>query len=433
MKFNINNFIKNSSHGPKIVDFQDLDHIDGVSISAVNAGLYKFKRDDLVLFYFRDGANYASVYTQSKLISENLKWNKKIKSKKIYALLVNTRNANALTGSEGYDALKKISLDLSSKLTQIQKRDEDTPKQIFSKEILFGCTGTIGEQFPLEKIKVSLTELVKKIKYTQNKLIWIKAAMGIITTDLKPKLAMAETNIGSSKIKIYGIAKGSGMIYPNMATTLGYIFTDATLPSSVLRDILKSNIKTTFNAISCDGDTSTNDMVSLFSTNKVKNPEIKKFSDKRIANFNKAMHEVLLNLATQVVSDGEGASKLISINCINCKSEKDAKNISFKIANSLLVKTAIAGEDPNWGRIAMAIGNSDSKINEKKLSITIGSLKIYYKGSIFKNYDEKKVMEYMKGQLIEIEVDIGQGNKSFKAYTMDLTKKYIEINADYRS
>ncbi len=433
MKFNINNFIKNSSHGPKIVDFQDLDHIDGVSISAVNAGLYKFKRDDLVLFYFRDGANYASVYTQSKLISENLKWNKKIKSKKIYALLVNTRNANALTGSEGYDALKKISLDLSSKLTQIQKRDEDTPKQIFSKEILFGCTGTIGEQFPLEKIKVSLTELVKKIKYTQNKLIWIKAAMGIITTDLKPKLAMAETNIGSSKIKIYGIAKGSGMIYPNMATTLGYIFTDATLPSSVLRDILKSNIKTTFNAISCDGDTSTNDMVSLFSTNKVKNPEIKKFSDKRIANFNKAMHEVLLNLATQVVSDGEGASKLISINCINCKSEKDAKNISFKIANSLLVKTAIAGEDPNWGRIAMAIGNSDSKIIEKKLSITIGSLKIYYKGSIFKNYDEKKVMEYMKGQLIEIEVDIGQGNKSFKAYTMDLTKKYIEINADYRS
>ena len=433
MKFNINNFLNISSQSSKIVDFQDLDHIDGVSISAASAGLYKEKRDEVVLFYFRDGANYASVYTQSKLISENLKWNKKIKAKKIYALLVNTRNANALTGTDGYDALKKISSDLSSKLSEIQQRDEDVPKKISSKEILFGCTGTIGEKFPLDKIKTSIPDLLQKIKYTQNKLIWIKAAMGIITTDLKPKLAMAETKIGSSKIKIYGIAKGSGMIYPNMATTLGYIFTDATLPSSVLRDILKLNIKTTFNAISCDGDTSTNDMVSIFSTNKVQNPEIKKYTDKRVNNFSKALHEVLLNLAKQVVSDGEGASKLISINCINCKSEKDAKNIAFKIANSLLVKTAIAGEDPNWGRIAMAVGNSNSKIIEKKLSIKIGPFKIYHKGSAFKNYDEEKVTEYMKSQFIEIEVDIGQGSKNFKAYTMDLTKKYIEINADYRT
>ena len=225
MKFNINNFVNIRSDRSKIVDFQDLDHIDGVSISAVTAGLYKIKRDEVVLFYFRDGANYASVFTQSKLISENLKWNKKIKAKKVYALLINTRNANALTGSEGYDALKKISLDLSSKLTKIQERDEEAPKRISPHEILFGCTGTIGEKFPLEKIKNSLPELVNKIKYTQNKLIWMKAAMGIITTDLKPKVAMAETRIGSSKIKIYGIAKGSGMIYPNMATTLGYIFT----------------------------------------------------------------------------------------------------------------------------------------------------------------------------------------------------------------
>ena len=433
MKFNINNLINISSQSSKIVDFQDLDHIDGVSISAVSAGLYKVKRDEIVLFYFRDGANYASLYTQSKLISENIKWNKKINAKKVYSLLINTRNANALTGSEGFEALKKISMDLSSKLTDIQKRDEDNPKKISPKEILFGCTGTIGEKFPLEKIKFSLKELVEKIKYTQNKLIWMKAAMGIITTDLKPKVSMAETNIGPSKIKIYGIAKGSGMIYPNMATTLCYIFTDATLPSSVLKDVLKNNIKTTFNAISCDGDTSTNDMVSIFSTNKVNNPQIKKFSDKRIRNFSKSVHDVLLNLAKQVVSDGEGASKLISVNCINCKTEKDAKNISFKIANSLLVKTAIAGEDPNWGRVAMAIGNSNSKINEQKLSISFGPNKIYFKGSLFKNYDERKVVDYMKGKFIEIEVDIGQGNKNFKAYTMDLTKKYIEINADYRT
>ena len=229
------------------------------------------------------------------------------------------------------------------------------------------------------------------------------------------------------------IAKGSGMIYPNMATTLGYIFTDATLSSSVLNDVLKNNIKTTFNAISCDGDTSTNDMVSIFSTSKVNHSEIKKYSDSKLKNFNKAVHDVLLNLAKQVVSDGEGASKFISINCINCRTEKDAKNISFKIANSLLVKTAIAGEDPNWGRVAMAIGNSDSKINEQKLSISFGPYKIYHKGSLYKSYDEEKVMEYMKGKSIEIEVDIGQGVKKFKSYTMDLTKKYIEINADYRT
>ncbi len=433
MKFNINNFLNISSQRSKIVDFQDLDHIDGVSISAVSADLYKFKRDELVLFYFRDGANYASVYTQSKLISENLKWNKKIKAKKIFALLVNTRNANALTGQEGYNALKMISSDLSSRLSEIQKRDEDAPKQISSKEILFGCTGTIGEKFPIEKIRASLPGLVEKIKYTQNKLIWMKAAMGIITTDLKPKVSMTETNIGSSKIKIYGIAKGSGMIYPNMATTLGYIFTDATLSSSILRDILKKNIETTFNAISCDGDTSTNDMVSIFSTCKVNHQKIKKYSDSRLKNFSKAVHDVLLNLAKQVVSDGEGASKFISINCINCKTEKDAKNISFKIANSLLVKTAIAGEDPNWGRVAMAIGNSDSKINEQKLSISFGPHKIFHKGSLYKSYNETKIMEYMKGSKIEIEVNIGQGIKNFKSYTMDLTKKYIEINADYRT
>jgi glutamate N-acetyltransferase/amino-acid N-acetyltransferase len=174
-------------------------------------------------------------------------------------------------------------------------------------------------------------------------------------------------------------------------------------------------------------------MVSIFSTSKVNHPEIKKYSDSKLKNFNKAVHDVLLNLAKQVVSDGEGASKFITINCINCKTEKDAKNISFKIANSLLVKTAIAGEDPNWGRVAMAIGNSDSKINEQKLSISFGPYKIYHKGSLYKSYDEKKVKEYMKGQLIEIEVDIGQGIKNFKSYTMDLTKKYIEINADYRT
>ena len=433
MDFNINNYFDNRNRKSKIGDFQDLDHIDGVAISTVSAGLYKEKRDDLILFYFRDGASHASVYTQSKIISENLKWNKKIKNKKVYGLLINTKNANALTGPEGFDALKQISIDLSKILSQKQNSDEEDPKKIKPSDILFGCTGTIGEKFPISQIRNSIPDLIQKIKYTQNKLIWMKAAMGIITTDLKPKLSMSEAKIGSSDIKVYGIAKGSGMIYPNMATTLGYIFTDANLSSSILKDVLKKNIQTTFNAISCDGDTSTNDMVSLFSTNKAKNQILKNVNDPKLKSFNKAVHDVLLNLAKQVAHDGEGASKFITINCKKCKSDKDAKSISFSIANSLLVKTAIAGEDPNWGRIAMAIGKSSGKINEKKLSIFIGPYKIFFKGSLYKKYDEKKVSEYMQNELIEITAEIGMGNKSFTAYTMDLTKKYIEINADYRT
>ena len=433
MVFNINNFFDDRNRKSKIADFQDLDHIDGVSISAVRANLYDQKRDDLVLFYFRDGVSYASVFTQSKIVSENIKWNQKVKSKKLSALLINTRNANALTGSAGFNAIKELANDLSKKLTEKQKLDEEHPKEIKSNEILFACTGTIGEKFPLNKIRNTIPNLVKNIKYTQNKLIWMKAAMGIITTDMKPKLAMSECKIGSTSIKIYGIAKGSGMIYPNMATALGFVFTDASLSSSILQKILNESIKTTFNAISCDGDTSTNDMVSLFSTNKANNPNIKNFRDSKLKNFRQSLQEVLLNLAKRIAADGEGASKFISIKCKNTKTEEDAKNICFSIANSPLVKTAIAGEDPNWGRIVMAIGKSNAKIDEKKLSINIGSFKVLVKGNLYQDYDEKIVSEYMKNELLDITVDIGLGKKYFTAYTMDLTKKYIEINADYRS
>ena len=433
MVFNINNFFDNRNRKSKIADFQDLDHVDGVSVSTVSANLYDQKRDDLVLFYFRDGASHASVFTQSNLVSENIKWNQKIKCKKIFALLINTRNANALTGSKGFIAIKELAKALSKKLSEKQNLDEEVPKEIKSKEIIFACTGTIGEKFPLKKIKNTIPRLIENIKYTQNKLIWMKAAMGIITTDTKPKLAMTECKIGSTNIKIYGIAKGSGMIYPNMATTLGFIFTDAKLSSSILKKILNESIKTTFNAISCDGDTSTNDMVSFFSTNKANNSDIKNFKDPKLKNFRQSVKDVLLNLAKRVVGDGEGATKFISIKCKNAKTEDDAKNICFSIANSPLVKTAICSEDPNWGRIAMAVGKSKVKINEKKLSINIGPFKILVKGNLFQDYNEKAVSEYMQNELLDITVDIGLGKKDFTAYTMDLSKKYIEINADYRS
>ena len=433
MDFSINNFFDIRNKKSKIGHFQDLDHIDGVSVSSISCGLYDKKRDDLVLFYFRDGANHASVFTQSKVTSENIKWNLKIKSKKISAILINARNANALTGSQGYNSLKEISLDLSKKLSEKQILDEEKPTKINPKEIIFACTGTIGEKFPVDKIKKNIPELVQKIKYTQNKLIWMKAALGIMTTDTKPKMSMSECKIGNENVKIYGIAKGSGMIYPNMATALGFIFTDASLSSSILQKVLNESIKTTFNAISCDGDTSTNDMVSLFSTNKASNPSIKNYNDPKLKNFRQSLTDVLLNLAKRIAADGEGASKLICIKCKNSKTEEDAKNICFSIANSPLVKTAISGEDPNWGRIVMAIGKSNAKINEKKLSIDIGPFKVLVKGNVYKEYDEKTVSEYMQNELLEITVDIGIGKKYFTAYTMDLTKKYIEINADYRS
>ena len=433
MPINLKNFMKSHALKSKMNDFQDMDHMDGVSISTVCANLYKKPRDDLVMFYFRDGANHASVYTQSKIVSENIKWNLTIKSKKIKSLIVNTRNANAFTGLNGYNGLKEIAQEASIQLSKKQKEDEDYPKKISDNEILFGCTGTIGEEYPTQKIKQNISGLVDSIRYTQNKLIWMKAALGIMTTDTKPKLAMEECEIGNKNIKIYGIAKGSGMIFPNMATTLGYIFTDADLPNDILKKLLKKNIETTFNAISCDGDTSTNDMVSIFSTGKANNPIITNINDKKIASFDKALHSVLLALAKRIVADGEGATKFITINIKKSKNQEDAKKIAFSIANSNLVKTAIAGEDPNWGRVIMAISKSGVDINLKKLLIEFGNIKIIEKGQLIKNYKESDVASYMKNKSIDISINLNMGLKSFTAYTMDLTKEYIEINADYRS
>ena len=433
MGINLTNFLSSKSKNKRMMEFQDLDHINGVSVSTVCANLYENSRDDLVMFYFRDGANYASVYTQSKIVSENIKWNLNNKAKRVTSLLVNTRNANCFTGKQGYKSLEKISEILSEKLTEKQKEDEDLPKRIRPKDIIFGCTGTIGEIFPEEKIKKVIPELVNKIKYTQNKYIWMKAALGIMTTDTQPKMAMEECLIGNTSIKIFGIAKGSGMIQPNMATTLGYIFTDAEIPNDILKKLLKKNISNTFNAISCDGDTSTNDMVTIFSTGKTKHQKINSISDNKLKEFDISLNKVLLNLAKRVVADGEGASKFVKIDIKDCKSEDDAKKIGFSIANSALVKTAIAGEDPNWGRIIMAIGKAGVPINFDSLSIKLGDISIIQNGKISSNYNEQQASDYMKNDNIDIVVSIFNGSKNFTVYTMDFTKKYIDINADYRS
>ena len=293
MGINFTNFLTSKSKNKRMMEFQDLDHIDGLSISTVSAELYKEPRDDLVMFYFRDGANFASVYTQSKIISENIKWNLSQKVKKVFSLIVNTRNANCFTGIQGYKALEKIAEKVSEKLSDKQKEDDEYPKKIKSKDVIFGCTGTIGEPFPEEKIINKIPDLLKNLKYTQNKYIWMKAALGIMTTDTQPKMAMEKCTIGNSDIKIFGIAKGSGMIQPNMGTTLAYIFTDADIPNEILKKLLKKNISTTFNAITCDSDTSTNDMVSIFATSKAKHSKIMNINDDKIKDFDLSLNKVL--------------------------------------------------------------------------------------------------------------------------------------------
>ena len=433
MGINLTNFLSSKSKNKRMKEFQDLDHIEGVSVSTVNANLYENSRDDLVMFYFREGANHASLYTQSKIVSENIKWNLSNKPKQVFSLLINTRNANCFTGKQGFKSLEKIAEVLSTNLSEKQKIDEDQPREIKNKEIIFGCTGTIGEAFPEEKIKNKIPELIDKIKYTQNKYIWMKAALGIMTTDTQPKMAMEECFIGNSQVKIFGIAKGSGMIQPNMATTLGYIFTNAHIPNDVLKKLLLKNVSTTFNAITCDSDTSTNDMLTIFSTGKVKHSKITNINDEKLKDFDQALNKVLLNLAKRVVADGEGATKFITISVKNCKTENDAKKIAFSIANSPLVKTAVSGEDPNWGRIIMAIGKAGVQMNIDNLSIKFGDLFIIQGGKLSANYSEDIALEYMKGDTIDINIEIGNGSKNFTAYTMDLTNKYIEINGDYRS
>ena len=275
MTLNLKNLLNPKIKRSKMGEFQELQPIAGLEISAVSADLYGDGRDDLALFYFPKGANFAAVYTSSKITSANINWNLKIKRHFVKALMVNTQNANAFTGVKGAQGLKEIAHSLSKSLTL---KSSQSPKGIDDvvkiTDLLFASTGVIGEEFPHSKIKNTITELVKKLRTEQNKYVWFKAASAIMTTDTKPKLAYEECKIGNKTLKISGIAKGSGMIAPNMATMLGFIFTDANIPSVFLKSVLRKIIATTFNSITVDGDTSTNDMVAVFATGEAKNSKI---------------------------------------------------------------------------------------------------------------------------------------------------------------
>tara|TARA_B100000678_G_scaffold37890_1_gene27671 strand:+ start:1152 stop:2456 length:1305 start_codon:yes stop_codon:yes gene_type:complete len=434
MAINIKNFLNVKNKLSKMRDFQDLGHIDGISISAITADLYGDGRDDITLFYFSEGAKYASVYTKSKIVSENIKFNLQLKNKLVKALFINTKNANTFTGKQGFESIKELSKYLSKELTLRASRAEvGTNDVVKPNQILFASTGVIGETYPVEKIKNKIPDLVASLKTVQNKYVWIKAASAIKTTDTIPKLAFEECKIGEKNVKIYGIAKGSGMIAPNMATMLAFIFTDADLSANILKSLLKRNIDSTFNAITVDGDTSTNDMLTFFSTGKVNNPNIENILDPRLINFEKKLHNVMLNLSLQIIKDGEGAKKLLKINISKAQNYQSARKIAFSIANSPLIKTAIAGEDPNWGRVIMAIGKSGENVNVKKLNIKFGELSIIKNGELNSEYDEKIVQEYMEWDSIEINVEMNMGEGNYIAYTCDFTKDYIDINTDYRT
>ena len=434
MTINIKNFLNDKTKLSKMGEFRSLKQIEGLEMSSISADLYKDGRDDLALFYFSKGANYATLTTSNSITSEFIPWNNNSHKKIIKGLLVNTKNANTFTGKQGKESIDTLAKNLSRVLTiKESKNPKGINETIKIKDLIFASTGVIGEEFPVEQIRGRLPDLVDRLRTEHNKMFWIKMASAIMTTDTKPKLAYEEVIIGDELIKICGIAKGSGMIAPNLATMLSFIFTNADVNSNLLKTLLKRAVANSFNAITVDSDQSTNDMVSIFSTRAVKIGQNISLNDKGVQKFEIALKKLCLNLAKQVVVDGEGAKKFVTINVINAKSLGSAKNIAFSIANSPLVKTAVAGEDPNWGRIAMGIGKSGEFIDQKKLKIKIGNFVVAESGKISDSYDEQKLKEYMQWGSIEIEINLKLGNDAFKCYTCDFTHDYIEINADYRN
>ena len=434
MTINIKNFLKSDSKLSKMGEFQSLKQIEGLEMSAISADLYGDGRDDLALFYFSKGANYATLTTTNSITSEFIPWNNNSHKKIIKGLLVNTKNANTFTGKQGKESIDILAKNLSRVLTiKESKSEKGTNETVKIKDLIFASTGVIGEEFPVEKIKDRLPQLVDKLRQEHNKMYWIKVASAIMTTDTKPKVAYEEVLIGDELIKICGIAKGSGMIAPNLATMLSFIFTNADINSNLLKTLLKRAVANSFNAITVDSDQSTNDMVSIFSTRAVKIGQNISLVDKNVQKFEVALKKLCLNLSKQIVVDGEGAKKFVTVNVINAKSLGSAKNIAFAIANSHLVKTAIAGEDPNWGRIAMGIGKSGEIVDQKKLKIKIGNYIVAENGKISESYNEKKLKEYMEWNSIELEINLKLGSDAFKCYTCDFTHDYIDINADYRN
>ena len=388
----------------------------GISVSSTHCGLKKNKRLDLVLIKLEEPGSILGSFTKSKTPGEPIIWNKSIvKNKKVSAILINSGNANVFTGLVGKKAILDILNKLSSSL--------NVPKN----EIYLASTGVIGEPLDSKKIIKKIPILIKSLQ--NERLAWSKAADAITTTDTYSKYH-SETVSTKDSLFINGIAKGSGMIQPNMATMLGFIFTNFDILSKKIETEFEEIINKTFNSISVDGDTSTSDMVLLFSVkNNKKTIKTKKLQEK----FLEKLEILMTTLSHLIVKDGEGASKFITVEVIKAKNDKDARKVARSIINSPLIKTAMAGSDSNWGRIIMAIGKTDAEIFPEKISLSFGKYLILDQGNKFISKNVSKINKYLKTNEIKINISLGLGRGSSKMWTCDLTKEYISINADYRS
>ena len=399
----------------------DMPRIAGVRLATAAAGIRYRDRTDVLLALFDKGTTVAGVFTKSKCPSAAVDWCRdKLKGGEARALVVNSGNANAFTGKTGR-AATKLTADLAAKAI------DSKPAKIF-----LASTGVIGEPLDATKFDGVLDTLAKNAVPDG----WHNAARAIMTTDTFAKVATATVKLGSTKVRINGMAKGAGMIAPDMATMLAFVFTDAPLSSAVLQSLLKTGVEDTFNAVTIDGDTSTSDTLLAFATGAAAAkgaPTIKRASDPQLKAFAKAFQGVLADLAEQVARDGEGARKLVEVIVEGAVSKKSARKIAMSIANSPLVKTAIAGEDANWGRVVMAVGKAGEPANRDKLAISFNGIRVASKGARDPSDNEQEVSTLMKQPKIQIKVGLGLGKGSDRVLTCDLTKEYVAINGDYRS
>ena len=407
---------------PLAVPFPTIPPIAGVEMATARAGFYKHERDDLVVFSFAKGTTCAGVFTKHKVGSAPVDWCKRHLDsaeggKDVRVLVVNAGCANAFTGKAGADAARRTASEVAKRFGCRQR------------DVMLASTGVIGVVLDDHKIAAQLPAIEAGLEADA----WAKAARGIMTTDTFPKGAYAETEIDGHKVRIAGITKGSGMIAPDMATMLGFIVTDADIHPSVLRALLGLHVRTTFNSVTVDGDTSTNDTCLLFATGKSGAPRIGRVGDRRLKAFSAALDRVMLDLAHQLVRDGEGASKFVKVTVEGAASPASARKLAKSIADSPLVKTAIAGQDANWGRVVMAVGKTEEPVDRDRLAIRFGPNIAAIDGAPSPTYDEAAMTAYMKNPEIDITVDVGQGRASATVWTCDLTKGYIEINGDYRS
>jgi len=396
----------------------ELAPIAGVRLGAVASGLRYRGRLDLAMIALDPGATVAGVFTRSKTAAAPIDWCRAALARgSARAVVINSGNANAFNGAAGMAAVERTAA-LAARVVGCDER-----------EVYIASTGVIGEPLPVEKIEAALTGLHGTLAPDA----WQAAAEAILTTDTFPKLATASAEIGGRRVTVNGIAKGSGMIAPDMATMLAFVFTDAAIEPVALQGYLASANDKSFNAITVDGDTSTSDCVLLFATGKAGNAPIQSAGAKDARGFRRALDKIMIDLAQQIVRDGEGATKFVAIEVTGASSRAAARRIGLAIANSPLVKTAIAGEDANWGRIVMAVGKSGERVDRDKLAITIGGHVVAQQGSRVEGYDEGPIAAHMKGQEIAITVDVGVGKASATVWTCDLTHGYISINADYRT